>query len=157
MKENKKPVHGNRERVTETAALTGASFSNNHCSTAAGDRQAGFVESLLPHGEAHAVTTAQLVAMCGYHSARELQQQIERERLSGSLILSKAGAGGGYFLPAEGEAGQLEIAAFVRTVHARAVNSLRTIKAARDALKNAEGQTSFFEEVGDDADFASST
>lgn len=128
----------------EMAALTGASFSKIHCSTAAGDRQAGFVESLLPHGEAHAVPTARLVAMCGYHSARELQQQIERERLSGALILSKAGSGGGYFLPAEGETGQLEIAAFVRTVHARAVNSLRTIKAARAALKNAEGQTNLW-------------
>ena len=65
--------------------------------------------------------------------------------MAGALILSKSGSGGGYYLPDDGEAGRREIAAFVRTVNARAVNSLRTLKAARRALEIAEGQTNLFD------------
>ena len=100
----------------------------------------GFVEAFLPQGEANAVCTAQLVALTGYRSSRELQKEIERERAAGALILSRSGDGGGYFLPDTGEAGKREIAAFVRTVNARAVNSLRTLKAARRALAELDGQ-----------------
>lgn len=147
MTTKEKPVHGgNRERARmETAALTGATFSMSDFNTAAGGRQAGFVEALLPQGEAHAVPTSALVALTGYRNARELQKEIERERIAGALILSKSGNGGGYYLPDDGEAGRREIAAFVRTVNARAVNSLRTLKAARRALKIAEGQTNLFD------------
>lgn len=133
------------ERARVETAAGQAAISDSDFITAAAGRQAGFVEALLPQGEAHAIPTRQLVALCGYRSARELQKQIERERMAGALILSKSGDGGGYYLPDSGEAGRREIAAFVQTVNARAVNSLRTLKAARRALgetlREAEGKT----------------
>lgn len=128
-----------RAEAEKAAALAGATCSTNDFNTAAGERQ-GFVEALLPRGEKNAVRTAQLVALTGYRGARELQKQIEAERKHGALILSKGGSGGGYYLPDNGEAGRREIAAFVRTVNARAVNSLKMLKAARRALKQIDGQ-----------------
>ena len=146
MKENETPAPGgNRERAEAETAAGSTAYSNDDFITAADGRQVGFVEALLPQGEAHAIPTRQLVALCGFRSARELQKQIERERMAGALILSKSGDGGGYYLPDSGEAGRREIAAFVRTVNARAVNSLRTLKAARRALKIIEGQATFEE------------
>lgn len=148
MIKKKKPAPGgNRERAKAGTAAGQAAISIDDFITAAAGRQPGFVEALLPQGEAHAIPTAELVTLCGYRSARELQKEIERERMAGALILSKGGSGGGYFLPDDGEAGRREIAAFVRTVNARAVNSLRTLKAARRALDNVlrevDGQTRF--------------
>ena len=103
-------------------------------------RQVGFVEALLPQGEANAISTAQLVALTGYRSARELQRQIEAERQHGALILSRSGNGGGYFLPSEGEKGKREIALYVQTLRARAVNTIRTIRSAKAALREVDGQ-----------------
>ena len=124
----------------EKAALAGTTCSTNDFSTVAEGRQAGFIEALLPQGEAHAISTAKLVALTGCRGARELQKQIEAERKHGALILSKGGSGGGYYLPDNGEAGRREIAAFVRTVNARAVNSLKMLNSARRALKQIDGQ-----------------
>lgn len=142
MMESKKtaPSAATLRAEAETAAGQ-AAISKDHSNTVAAGRQAGFVERLLPHGAAHAIPTAALVALCGFRSARELQRQIERERMTGALILSRSGDGGGYYLPDDGEAGRREIAAFVRTVNARAVNSLRTLQTARRALKQLDGQT----------------
>lgn len=100
----------------------------------------GFVEGFLPQGEANAISTAQLVALTGYRSARELQKEIEHERAAGALILSRSGDGGGYFMPSEGEAGKREIAVYVQTLRARAVNTLRTLRTARAALAELDGQ-----------------
>lgn len=128
-------------RAEAETAIGGASISKDHNNTAAACRQAGFVESFLPHGAAHAIPTAALVTLCGFRSARELQKQIERERMTGALILSRSGDGGGYYLPDDGEAGRREIAAFVRTVTARALNSMRMLRGARRALRLIDGQT----------------
>lgn len=113
--------------------------SNSDFITAVGTGQ-GRIESLLLHGSANAIRTADLVKLGGFRSVREMQKQIERERVHGALILSRGGAGGGYFLPAEGEQGQREISSFVRTLDARARNTFRTIKAARAALQVLPGQ-----------------
>lgn len=91
------------------------------------------IESLLLHGEENAISTADLVSMSGATSVRKLQQQIERERARGALILSASD--GGYFLPDDGEKGYRELTAFVRTLRSRAVNTLRTLKAANKALQ----------------------
>lgn len=125
---------------TEKAAC-GAAISYTHSTTTAADRQAGFVEGFLFQGESRAISTAALVSLCGFRNARELRAEIERERANGALILSTVRGHGGYFLPSD-DAGQAreEIASFVRTVNARAVNSLRTLKSARLALKECEAQ-----------------
>lgn len=95
------------------------------------------IESLLLHGEENAISTAELVELSGVSSARTLQQQIERERARGALILSASD--GGYFLPDSGEKGRRELAAFVKTLRSRAVHTLRTLKAANKALQQMDG------------------
>ena len=100
----------------------------------------GRIEAMLLRGEKYAIPTRDLVERAGAHSARDLQSEIEAERAAGALILSKGGKGGGYFLPAAGETGRREIAAFIRTLNARAVSTQRTLKAARRALAELDGQ-----------------
>lgn len=123
------------ENTTESKCLV----SEENCNTSMGNGQ-GRVSCLLFHGSANAIPTADLVKLGGFRSVREMQKQIERERVHGALILSRGGAGGGYFLPSEGEQGQREISSFVRTLDSRARNTFRTIKAARAALQVLPGQ-----------------
>ena len=143
MKEKEKPVRGcNRGRAeAEAAAWQGASISEHQFTTAADGRQPGFIEALLPQGAANAIPTADLVKLAGYRSARDLQKEIERERRHGALILSRGGGGGGYFVPSNGETGRHEIAEYMQTLRARAINTLCTIKSARAALAVMDGQT----------------
>lgn len=130
----------NEQRKTPTAAgatngdATKAKFYSLDSTTGV-ERKQGFVESFLPHGEENAISTAELVRVTGYRSARQLQSEIESERAAGALILSVSRGKGGYFLPTDGERGRAEIARFERTVKSRALNSLRTLKAARQALQ----------------------
>lgn len=105
-------------------------------------RKQGLIASMLPRGEENAIPSAKLVQLAGVRSARELQNQIAQEREAGALILSTCRGGGGYFLPSDGEVGKREIAAFVATLRARALNTLRALKAAREALEGLDGQVS---------------
>lgn len=99
------------------------------------------VAPLLGHGEENAVSTAQLVKRLGLRDSRSLRALVEAERAEGALILSTVRGGGGYFLPSSDPfRAREEIAAFIRTVHARAVNSQRSLRAARRALKECDGQ-----------------
>lgn len=125
----------------ETATFDRATaFQSNF--TTPQPRKQGFVEALLLQGEENALPSGELVRLTGFKSIRELQNEIAREREAGSLILSTCRGGGGYFLPAPGEAGQREISAFVATLRARALNTLRVLKAAREALDGLDGQVS---------------
>ena len=114
-------------------------LSNSDYTTANAEKQS-FIFDMLPQGEGNAVTTNALVKLTGYKSARDLQNKIAAEREQGYLILSTCRNGGGYFRPADGEQGQQEIARFIQTLKARAINTLVAIKAARKALAQAEGQ-----------------
>ena len=105
-------------------------------------RKQGLIESLLLQGEENAISSSDLVSMTGVKSVRELQLIIAQEREAGSLILSTCRGGGGYFLPSDGEVGKREIAAFVATLRARALNTLRALKTAREALEGLDGQVS---------------
>jgi hypothetical protein len=93
----------------------------------------------LSQGAENALSTADLVKLTGVKSARELQAMIARERADGCLILSSNR--GGYFRPSDGEKGQLEIVAFCRTLLARALNTIKALKTAREALESVDGQT----------------
>lgn len=126
---------GKTDRAAETAALTGAAISANQYTTT-GKRAQGPVEALLLRGEGNAIPTARLVQLAGMRDARQLQAQIEHERLGGALILSKGGSGGGYFLPAD----RSEIVKYEKTLRRRALSTLRTIKSARAALRVLPGQ-----------------
>lgn len=139
-KENACPAAGTTERADETAALAGASVSV-YDSTIMQSKKQGKIESLLSHGEQNAITSAALANLAGLHSPRELRAEIEKERAAGALILSTVRGHGGYYLPSTDPVqGRAEIEAFVRTVHARAVNSQKTLKAARRALRECAGQ-----------------
>ena len=110
-------------------------------------RKQGFVESLLLQGEGNALPSGELVRLTGFRSVRELQTEIAREREAGALILSSCRGGGGYFLPSDGEAGRREIATFMATLRARALNTLRALKTAREALEGLDGQMSLLDDL----------
>lgn len=99
----------------------------------------GFIASMLPHGAENAISTPDLVRMAGMRNSRSLQNVIAAERERGALILSTSK--GGYFLPDDGEKGQQEILEFVRTLRSRAINTLRALHTARQALGTVEGQS----------------
>ena len=92
------------------------------------------IMSLLPVGKENAISTAELVQLVGCGSARDLQERIACERNHGAIICS--GSGRGYWRPKDRQ----EIQEFVRTMDARALNTLRAAKSARAALKVPEGQ-----------------
>ena len=100
--------------------------------------QSGKIEfpimSLLPVGKENAISTTDLARLTGCISTRELQQRIADERNRGALICS--GSGKGYWRPKDRE----EIRQFVRTMNARALNTLKAAKSARAALKAPAGQ-----------------
>lgn len=110
---------------------------NNRVHTAEQPGKADFqIAGLLPFGRENAVTTEQLVRMTGCRSARELQQRIAYEREHGAIICS--GSGRGYWRPKDRQ----EIEQFIKTMKARALNTLKVIRSARQALKVPEGQQS---------------
>ena len=102
------------------------------------------IADLLPRGEINAISTRDLLELAGYTQPRKLQAQIESERLAGAMILSTAR--GGYFLPSDGEAGRDELLRYERTLRSRAVNTLRTLRPVRRALRDCYGQ----EVIGDE-------
>ena len=101
-----------------------------------GNTTAQGIAALLPEGLENAISSAELVRRCGCASTRQLQELIARERAQGALILSSAQ--GGYYLPAAGRKGRIELEAYIRTLHARAVNTFKAAQAARQALKRWE-------------------
>lgn len=94
------------------------------------------IEGLLPFGRDNAVTTQELMRLTGCRTARELQQRIAHERERGAIICS--GSGKGYWRPKDRQ----EIEQFIKTMKARALNTLKVIRGARQALKVPEGQQS---------------
>lgn len=134
------PAGSAAERAEVGTALTGKIPCSNF--TTSVTRKQGLIESLLLQGEENAIPSGDLVNLTGVKSTRELQLIISQERESGALILSTCRGGGGYFLPSDGEVGKREIAAFVATLRARALNTLRALKTAREALESLEGQVS---------------
>lgn len=137
-KKKNRPSAATLERAAEVAADV-RPFPCVQSNTCNGKKQ-GRVESLLNHGAGNAIPTSELVELAGFKTSRQLQAQVEAERLDGALILSTSKRGGGYYLPADGPEGRKEINDFIRTLNARALNTLRTLKAARRALTQLDGQ-----------------
>lgn len=107
------------------------------------------VAPLLGRGIESARTASELMQDLELHDRRQLRLLIERERADGVLILSTVKGRGGYFLPSTDPfRARAEIAAFVRTVHSRAVNSQKALRAARRALRECEGQLTINDQGG---------
>jgi hypothetical protein len=101
------------------------------------------IYGILLKGAENAMTSADLLHKTGIETVRELQKVIAQERAEGALILSNSRAG--YFLPADGQKGQLEIAEFIGVLRNRAINTLKALKAAKAALDIFDTQLTFFE------------
>lgn len=110
------------------------------------NRQYGRIAENLGRGERAAMTAAELAPIFNCASRRELRRQIERERRSGALILA---SGRGYFLPSDDpEQARDELARFVGTAERKAISLLGTLRTARQALRQCEGQAALSEVTG---------
>lgn len=131
------------EEARPTAATVGQaqagkvtnSFRSDFTPTTA-EKQSSIFD-ILPIGRERAISSDALAAVTGCKSVRELQKRIERERLAGAVILSDT-HGGGYYRSND----PAELRRFVRTLNARARNTLRAAESAQIALNTIEGQES---------------
>lgn len=89
----------------------------------------------LSYGRENAIPSATLASGLGFGSIRDLQKEIEQERAAGAVILSDP-CGGGYYL--SDDPGELQ--RFIRTLNARAKNTIRAVESAQRALEAATGQ-----------------
>lgn len=92
----------------------------------------------LKRGRNNAITSSELLALCGFNNIRDLRGQIAKERNEGFIICSTTAAGGGYYLPES----RKEIQEFVASMSKRAKSTFLAIRNARRLLKECEGQTS---------------
>ena len=97
----------------------------------------GLFSRILPAGAENAVSTAELLQRLGLSDQRVIRKLISEERAAGAVILSN---GDGYFLPDDGEKGRQETAAFVASIRAKGVNTLRAARSAEDFLDKLPGQ-----------------
>lgn len=85
-------------------------------------------DALMP-GRDNAIPSVVLADMLLFRSVRDMQKQIERERAAGAVILSDP-HGGGYYRSND----PMELKRFIRTMYARAGNTLRAAESAQRAL-----------------------
>lgn len=91
------------------------------------------IADALPKGKGNAVSAESLVALYGLKSSRELRQEIHRERMQGELIASDEN---GYYIPQT----RAEITAYLNRHERMAISIFASLKAARDALRDVDGQ-----------------
>lgn len=89
---------------------------------------------ILPKGSRNAISSADLTLIMGFESTRALQSDISKSRNAGQVILSSTQ--GGYYLPANKE----EIEEFIKVLQARAINTFRALRSARETLKHDDNQ-----------------
>lgn len=92
---------------------------------------------ILPVGKKNAISTNELTVLMGFSDSRALQTDIAKSRNAGQVILSSVQ--GGYYLPIDDS----EVEEFVAVLRARAINTFRALKSAREYLKEDKGQMSF--------------
>lgn len=91
----------------------------------------------LKRGKRNAIKKRYLMTLAGFEDERQLRRDIARSRAAGQIICSNTDrTNGGYYLPESRE----EIEEFVITLESHAKNTFRAIKAAREALKQMDGQ-----------------
>lgn len=97
---------------------------------------------ILRKGKENSISARELAVIMGFDSIRSLQADIAKSREAGQIILSSTS--GGYYLPANDE----EIEEFIAVLRARAINTLRVLKSARERLNETKGQISL-DDLGD--------
>ena len=99
------------------------------------------VFEILRAGKVSAIPSEYLRHMLKFKSVRELQKQIQAERLHGKVILSSSHAPGGYYLPScKGEARE-----FIITLENRAGATLEAIQSAKEYLKQLDDEQGGFD------------
>ena len=93
--------------------------------------------TILPTGKENAISTNELAVIMGFSDSRSLQTDIAKSRNAGQIILSSTQ--GGYYLPKD----DVEVQEFVAVLRARAINTFRALKSAREYLQKDKGQMSF--------------
>lgn len=151
MKKNKNPhpAGGTAEQGDHGAVWADSSHNSDFTSGGAG-RQ-GRIFSLLLEGAENAISAADLTRLAGYRNQRSMRMAVDREREQGlPLLASEAG----YFRPAAGDRGIMEMRRFIRRQDARAASNRRTIRLIRARLRELEkrpleGQETIWNEEGD--------
>lgn len=95
------------------------------------------VRDALFYGRGNAIPSKALAKSLGFRSVRDLQKVVEAERAAGAVILCDS-QGAGYYL--SDDPGELR--RFIRTLNARAKNTVRAAESAQRALSNLTGQES---------------
>ena len=96
---------------------------------------------ILRAGKENAIPSEYLRQILKFKSVRELQKQIQAERLQGKVILSSSQPPGGYFLPScRGEAKE-----FIATLENRAGATLEAIQGAKEYLKQLDDEQGGFD------------
>lgn len=124
-KEKAHPTAATVERAGRETAC-GARFPHSNCTTAAADRQPGFIENLLLYGPENGQTLKDLVHITQWPE-RAIRKEIEVERRAGALIISDNAHG--YYLtddPAEAQR-------FARSMLHRAAQIRQTATAVEKA------------------------
>ena len=103
-------------------------------------------EDFLPKGKENAISSTELCAVLGFENTRALQIDIAKARESGQVILSATT--GGYYLPKDNK----EIEEFIAILRARAINTFKALKSAKERLEQIDGQTTLFDESEVDID-----
>ena len=99
------------------------------------------VFEILRAGKENAIPSENLRQILKFKSVRELQKQIQAERLQGKVILSSSQPPGGYFLPScRGEAKE-----FIATLENRAGATLEAIQGAKEYLKQLDDEQGGFD------------
>lgn len=93
------------------------------------------VHDALRYGRENAIPSQTLARILDFHSVRDLQKAVEAERAAGAVILSDP-TGGGYYLSND----PAELRRFIRTLYARARNTMKAAESAQRALDAATGQ-----------------
>lgn len=99
---------------------------------------------ILPKGKKRAMSTPELTRFMGFKNSRDLQKDIAASRAEGQIICSSTK--GGYYIPETQE----EIQAFINTMESRAKGIFVSLRSARAALRQLEGQIS----LSDDGSFS---
>jgi len=124
------PVYQTERRQAERDTDDTQSIPLHDNNTRSGTGQ-GFFSKILPKGAENGIKTADLMRLLG------LSDLISDERAAGAVILS---GDTGYYLPDDGEKGRRETEAFIATVTAKGINTIRAAKSAQAFLDNLPGQ-----------------
>lgn len=146
-----------RKAPGSAATLTGAErgksgeTSSSFDFTSGGAGRQGRIFSLLLEGEENALSSVELARLAGYKSQRSMRVAVDREREQGLLVLASEA---GYFRPAAGNRGVMEVRRFIRRQDARVASNRRTIRLIRARLRELEkrpleGQETIWNEEGD--------